>query len=168
MTVERLSSGEWVTKPFLLTAGFGSLILSIVGISYLAATATGTVDALGRPLGTDFSSFWTAGRLVWDGRAADAYNWDLHYEAQKLAHDRVDVPFFTWAYPPPFLLFAAATALLPYLAALFFWQAATFIPAVWVTYRIVPDRLTNLLAAGCPAVLLCMVHGQNSFLTAVL
>ena len=90
---------------------------------YLLVTANGLVDTQGRPLGTDFSSFYAAGTHVLDGNPAAPY--DL---ARQYAHEQaifgVSTPFYGWLYPPFFLFIAAALALMPYGAALAAWQAA--------------------------------------------
>jgi len=59
---------------------------------YLLVTANGLVDTQGRPLGTDFSSFYAAGTHVLDGNPAAPY--DL---ARQYAHEQaifgVSTPF---------------------------------------------------------------------------
>jgi hypothetical protein len=167
MGTRRYAAGEWLTRSFTLTAAAGSLALTAVAIVGLAVTGRGNLDLLGRPLGTDFSAFWSAGRLALEGHAAGAYDWTvLHAFEQQMFGPHV--PLTAFAYPPPFLLVTAAIALLPYLAALVAWQIATLAPAVWLATRIVPHPLTALVALGCPAVLLNLLHGQNAFLTAFL
>src|SRR4030095_882733 len=71
-------------------------------------------------------------------------------------------------YPPPFLLIAAALATLPYLAALFVWQAATLLPFSWLIRRFTarPEPWRFVLAARVS--LICIMHGHNGFLTALL
>lgn len=165
--LKRYSDGEWLTPTFMLTAGLISLAISVIGISWLFTTANGNLDAFGRPLGTDFASFWTAGRLALEGRSTDVYNWAAHFQEQKLVFGP-HTHFFSFAYPPPFLLLTTALATLPYLTALIVWQFSTLAAATWFANRLVPDRLTVLLAVGCPATLLNLLHGQNAFLTAFL
>ena len=41
-------------------------------IAWLVATGHGTLDRYGRPLGTDFSDVYAAGRMALEGRAAEA------------------------------------------------------------------------------------------------
>jgi hypothetical protein len=123
--------------------------------------------ANGRPLGTDFSNIWTAGSMVLDGRALEAWSWREHFAVQQALHGR-DVDLYAWVYPPPFLLVAAALAAMPYVAALVVWQAATLLPFAWLMHRIVPRRETLLLTFAAPVTLICLLHGHNGFLTAVL
>ena len=139
-----------------------------MSILYLLATSHGTLDAWGRPLGTDFSDVWTAGQMALDGRAPEAWDWAAHYQVQQAAHGDPHVPFYGWHYPPPFLLLAALLAALPYLAALFVWQAASLWAAVKVCRAILPGKGALLAALGAPVVLVCLTHGHNGFLTAAL
>lgn len=145
------------------------LAATIMGIGYLVLTAHGTVDSLGRPLGTDFSNVWTAGHMADEGRAALAWNWPAQHEVQKAIHHDPDIPFYGWHYPPPFLIIATLLAQLPYVAALFLWQGLTLGGLLLLVKRIMPDERDALLvAAGAPVVMVCLGHGQNAFLTASL
>jgi hypothetical protein len=140
---------------------------TILVLGFLFATANGTVDSLGRPLGTDFSDVWTAGWMADQGRAAQAWDWTAHYAVQQQLHGSRTIPFYGWHYPPPFLLLAALLARLPYIAALLLWQGATLAGALLLVRRILPgDRLAMLAAAGAPVVMICLGHGQNAFLSA--
>lgn len=168
MIVERYASGRWLDRPLARAAAGTMLAGTVAALAYLAATATGTLDSWGRPLGTDFSNVWTAGRMALAGHPGDVYDLATHYRAQQVAHGSEAVPFYSWHYPPTFLLVGAALAMLPYLAALAVWQVSTLVAALAVIRRCLPDRDTLLVAAGAPAVLVCLTHGNNGFLTAAL
>ena len=75
---------------------------------------------------------------------------------------------FLWHYPPTFLLAVLPLAMLPYLAALATFLAASL--ALWAALirRIVDDRRYWIVAAAMPAGLINLFHGQNGFLTAAL
>jgi Glycosyltransferase family 87 len=163
-----LADGSWLTRERLrLVAGI-ALAAWIILLAWLVATGHGTLDAYGRPLGTDFSDVYAAGRMALDGHAAQAWDWGAHYRVQQAIHHDPAVPFYGWHYPPPFLLLAAPLALLPYLTALFVWQATTLAGAAAVVGRIVPGRTALLVALGAPVVFICLGHGHNGFLTAAL
>ena len=163
-----LRGGDWLTADRVRAAGAVSLVLTGLCLVCLLATAHGTLDAWGRPLGTDFSNVWTAGQMALDGRAPAAWDWAAHYQVQQTVHGDPGVPFYGWHYPPPFLLVAALLAALPYLAALFVWQAATLWGAAKVCRSLLPGRTAVLAALGAPVVLVCLTHGHNGFLTAAL
>jgi hypothetical protein len=166
MQAQRYATGAWLTPGLMTFVGIAMVAGTIVALGVLFATAHDTVDAYGRPLGTDFSCFWTAGRMVLEGRAAAAYDWPAHFEVQQQTHG-VDL-FFPWSYPPVFLLVVAALAALPYVASLLVWQAGTLLAALGALRAILPTRQALLLGLGFPAVLVCLGHGQTGFLTAAL
>jgi hypothetical protein len=143
-------------------------LVSLAILAYLFVTSSGTLDTRGRPLGTDFSQVWTAGRMVLDGRAAEVWNWDAHRAVQEAFHGPHLKEWYGWHYPPPFLLIAATLATMPYLPALFVWQGATLLPFAWLMRRFTgrPEAWLFLLAA--PVTLICIMHGHNGFLTALL
>ena len=143
--------------------------LALIGsILWLAVTSSGTLDGLGRPLGTDFSNVWTAGSMALDGRAAEVWSWQAQFEVQRELHGKPDVDLFGWHYPPPFLLVATMLAILPYVPALIVWQLATLGPFLWMMSRLVRRPETPLLVLAAPVTLICLTHGHNGFLTALL
>ena len=163
-----LASGDWLTRERGLAVGWLCALTTVLAVAFLLATATGTLDRIGRPLGTDFSNVWTAGRMALEGRAADAWSWPEHFAVQRALHGKEDVDLFGWHYPPPFLLVAAALATLPYLPALIAWQLATLAPLTALMWRLVPRRETLLATLAAPVSLVCLAHGHNGFLTALL
>lgn len=165
---EGLSSGRWVTTARVRAVSLMMLAATLLAMILLFATAHGTLDAMGRPLGTDFSNVWTAGWMADHGRAAAAWNWPDHYTVQQAVHGDPAVPFYGWHYPPPFLMLAALLARLPYVPALLLWQGVTLMLALAVVRAILPGREAILAALGAPIVLVCLGHGQNAFLTGAL
>ncbi|WP_136161724.1 glycosyltransferase family 87 protein [Sphingomonas flavalba] len=163
-----MASGDWVNERRVRLVCRLLLAATLLSAAALLLTASGTLDRLGRPVGTDFSNVYAAGRMALDGHAATAWLWPEHYQVQQAVHHSATVPFYGWHYPPPFLLLAALLALLPYLAALALWQGVTLAGAVLVVRRIAPGRGTLLAALAAPATFVCLGHGQNAFLTAAL
>jgi hypothetical protein len=119
-----LRSGAWLTRERIRLVAVAILGVSCVALVYLLATANGLVDLQGRPLGTDFSSFYVAGTHVLDGHPDAPYDLARQH-AREQAIFGAATPFYGWLYPPFFLFVAAALALLPYGAALATWQAIT-------------------------------------------
>ena len=163
-----LASGSWLTleriRRVAVICGAGSIGLLL----WLGLTSHGTLDWRGRPLGTDFSDVWTAGKMALDGHAAEAWTWSKHFAVQRAVHGPKLTELYAWHYPPPFLLVASSLALLPYLAALIAWQLITLIPFAGMMQRLLPGRDTLLLTLAAPATLFCLTQGQNGFLTALL
>jgi hypothetical protein len=165
--VDGLRSGGWLTRERI--RGYALIIIGahLLAIVLLVATAHHNIDYAGRPLGTDFSDVWTAGRLVLRGAASSAYVPATHYAEQQavFAHN---IPYFGWHYPPFFLLVAGLLATMPYIVALAVWQGAT-LPLYLATMRsIAPGPMALLVALAYPAVFINLTHGHNGFLSAAL
>ena len=160
--------GTWLDAARVRRVALVSLFVSIVAIAMLLATSQGTLDWKGRPLGTDFSQVWTAGTMVWDGRSAAVWNWPSHFAVQQAFHQSQTVDLYGWHYPPPFLLIAAALAAMPYLPALIVWQAATLAPFTLMAQRYIGRKDAWLYVLAAPVTLICLTHGHNGFLTALL
>ncbi len=163
-----LRDGNWLTRERVRIVAAIALAIWVLLIGALLATRHGTLDLEGRPLGTDFSDVYAAGRMALGGHAAEAWSWPAHYLVQQQVHGDPHVPFYGWHYPPPFLLVASLLAMLPYLAALALWQGTTLAGAAAVVRAIVPGRTAMLAALGAPVVFVCLGHGHNGFLTATL
>jgi alpha-1,2-mannosyltransferase len=173
--IDLLRTGAWLTRERVRLVAAAVLIAFLVGILVMLIGAQGMNDSAGRPLGTDFSSFYAAGTLVRDGLAAQAYDQIAHFTREKAIFGP-DAHYYAFQYPPVFLLVAAAMAKVPYLPALAVWQAATFVIYILAIRAIItssaetaaPDRLWILLAVAFPAVFVNLGHGQNGFLTVAL
>lgn len=166
--MDALANGSWLTPERVKRIAVLSGIASLLSLLYLFGLSSGTLDPLGRPLGTDFSQVWTAGQMALDGRAAEVWSWPEHFRVQQQLHGSTSVELYGWHYPPPFLLLASLLATLPYVPALIVWQAATLGALAWMVRRMVPRRETLLLALAAPVTLICVAHGHNGFLTALL
>jgi alpha-1,2-mannosyltransferase len=170
-----LRTGAWLTRERMRLVAAATLAAFAISAFILLLGAHGVNDSAGRPLGTDFSSFYAAGTLVKDGLAAQAYEQAAHF-ARERAIFGPDAHYYGFQYPPVFLLVAAGLAQLPYLPALALWQAATLILYLMAMRAIMaladsagaPDRLWLLFALAFPAVFINLGHGQNGFLTVAL
>jgi alpha-1,2-mannosyltransferase len=171
-----LRSGQWLTSA--RARGYSLILLGMCAIAMAGwiALSDGLTDLNGKPIGTDFSSFYAAGSMALEGHAANAYDMAAHYARQQQIFG-AKTPYYAWFYPPFLLFIAAPLALLPYPAALILWQAATLAFYVWVIGAILqpirqsrPDLgyLWVLLALAFPAVFINLGHGQNGLLTAAL
>jgi hypothetical protein len=117
---------------------------------------------------SDFVNVWAAGKLVWQGHAASAYDWPVHKVVEVLAVGHPFDGYFGWHYPPMFLFVAAALALLPYAASYALWVFGTFPLYLAAVRSIIGERVGYLLAAAFPAVLSNFIVGQNGFLSTAL
>jgi hypothetical protein len=121
---EILRSGAWLTGERIRLVAVAILGVSIIALVYLVVTAHGLVDTQGRPLGTDFSSFYAAGKHALEGHPDAPYDVARQHARQQEIFGPA-TPFYGWLYPPFFLFIAAALAVLPYGPALAVWQAVT-------------------------------------------
>ena len=138
-----------------------------IAIAWLYA-GDGSIDPMGKPVGTDFVSFWAASSLALGGTPAAAYDPEQHRSAEQRAVGRSDIPYYAWLYPPVFLLIVLPLALLPYGWSLAIWLALTGAGYVAVARRLLPARAALWPAFGFPAALVNVMHGQNAFLTVTL
>lgn len=143
-----LKSGDWLTAT--RARNYSLMLLGLCVIAALAwiALSDGLVDRNGKPLGTDFSNVYAAGRLTWQGRAADAYQPALQHAAEKAVFAGRNVPFFGWHYPPFFFAIAFAVAAFPYAWGLVIWIASSLAAYLMVIRAILPRPQTLLVAAA--------------------
>ena len=130
--------------------------------------SNGALDPQGKPLGTDFISFWSASSLALKGQPEAAYDTVLHYRVEQYVAGNDDIPYYHWSYPPTFLAMVLPLALLPYLWSLFSWLALTLAAYAAVMWRIAPRIDMLWIALAFPAVLINLGHGQNGFLSTAL
>lgn len=168
MTPARLRSGAWFARAPVRALSAALVLVYLAALAAYALTGDGLADYKGRPLGTDFVSFWAAGRLALDGAPEAAYDLDRHAEAERRAIGRDTLPYYAWHYPPIFLLLMLPFALLPYGWSLALWLAATLAAYLAVAARLSRDRLAIWLALAFPAAFVNLIHGQNAFLSAAL
>ena len=78
-----LRSGQWLTAE--RARGYSLILLGVYAIAIVGwiALSDGWVDRNGKPVGTDFSSFYAAGSLVLEGRAGDVYNMAAHFAREQ-------------------------------------------------------------------------------------
>lgn len=131
------------------------------------ATSHGGLDLNGKPLGTDFASFWTAAKITVFQGAGAVYDPVIHHGAQK-AQFGPDVVWAAFFYPPTFLLICLPLAALPYLAAWLAWLAVTGYAYVRVAMALAGREVGLLAVLAFPALLSNVGHGQNGLLSAAL
>lgn len=161
-----LQSGKWLTPARRRVYPRLLLLATALAVIVWTFLSLDMVDPNGRPLGTDFSNVYAAGKLTLQGQPWAAYDPVLQHAAEKQVFGGQDVPFYGWHYPPLFLFAAAALALLPYGWALFAWMTLTLPVYVMAVRSITPHKEAIILALAFPAVLVNLGHGQNGFLTA--
>jgi alpha-1,2-mannosyltransferase len=166
-TIDWLRNADWLTKDraraycrILFFVTFGLCLLWL-------ALSSGGIDRSGKPLGTDFISFWTASKIALEGHPASVYEIPTHLAAQTALFSR-DVGYTAFFYPPTFLLICLPLATLPYLWSLGLWLGMTGF-ACWRVLRAwIGERFGMLPILAFPAVFSNLGHGQNAFLSTAL
>jgi alpha-1,2-mannosyltransferase len=143
------------------------LAFAVIASAWIWA-GDGLIDPEGKPVGSDFVSFWAASSLALGGTPAAAYDPAQHRAAEQRAVARSDLPYYAWFYPPMFLLIALPLALVPYGGSLALWLVLTGAGYAAVMRRMLPARGALWAAFGFPAALVNVMHGQNAFLSATL
>jgi arabinofuranan 3-O-arabinosyltransferase len=167
-TPRTISSEHSAIPSSLLNVCF---VLFVINASFFPAAFFAhwwIFDEKGLGIPTDFVNVWSAGRLVLDGHAAQAYDWDIQKQVQVAVLGRSYPGNFAWHYPPPFLFVASLLAYVPYAGAYTGWAAISLVPYLAVMRTIVGRPFGLLLAAAFPVVLTNTLVGQNGFLTASL
>jgi len=162
-----LRTGDWITSNRARVYAAMIATIGIAGLVYNWTTGGSLTDNLGRPIGTDFAGMWTAGRMLLEGNPYGLFDPDQHFAYQRAFFGNPGIDVYGWHYPPFFLAIAALIASLPYIPALFAWQASTFAFYLSAMRAISPpDQALLFVAVGFPAVFVTLGHGHNAFLSA--
>ena len=129
------------------------------------ASGDGPIDPEGKPVGSDFVSFWAASSLALGGTPEAAYDPARHRAAEQRAVGNSEIPYYAWFYPPIFLLLVLPLALVPYGWSLALWLALTGAGYAALMRRLLPAPGALWAAFGFPAALVNVTHGQNAFLS---
>jgi hypothetical protein len=162
-----LRDANWLTHDRVhayLRILFGLSLATVMGWTVLAR---GGLDRLGKPLGTDFLSFWAASKLALSGHPALVYDVSAHAAAEQAVFPAAHIGYAAYFYPPLYLLICLPLAAFPYLPALAAWLGATG----YACWRVIRSFLGEagaglaILVFAFPGVLSTIGHGQNAFLT---
>ena len=107
-----IRTGSWLTPARLRAYCVILLVFAVFGLGFLLVRSNGLVDYQNRPLGTDFSNVYAAGKWVLQGRPEAPFSPALQHEMERKIFG-AHTPFYGWHYPPVFLGLAALLALPP-------------------------------------------------------
>jgi len=93
--IEGLRDGDWLRRERIRRVALAVLVASIAGLVFVLATADGRNDYQGRPLGTDFASFYAAGTYALEGQAGAPYD-PAQQHAREQALFGTKTPFYAW------------------------------------------------------------------------
>jgi alpha-1,2-mannosyltransferase len=166
--VGEIRSGEWLSRKRVVAYCWIFLIVQAAAVVVLLLGQRGLIDSFGRPLGTDFISFYAAGKLVASHDPAIVYQPAVHFAMERQVAGNNDIPYYSFYYPPTFLIVSRLLSTTPYLVALAVWLTSTGIAFAIAIRAILPIPGMRLASFAFPAVFLNIGHGQNGFLSASL
>jgi hypothetical protein len=166
-----LRDADWLNAKRVRAYCLILFAVNVLGFAIWIGLSHGLIDHAGKPLGTDFMSFYAASKLALTGQAAQAWNPYAHQAAQDAIFGR-QLGYWAFFYPPAYLLICAPLALMPYGLSLFVWLAGTTAAAVLLA----PQWLKQQTAAtiglipllAFPALWINIGNGQNAALTTAL
>jgi len=146
-----------------------SIVLALLFTAILTADtliADGRVNMRGEHLGGDFLAFHTAGEMVLEGRATDAWDAESFEAALQTREPAIDWYGLTWQYPPAAYFLVTPFALLPYKLAYWVWMLAG-LAVFWGCFRVAFEgkphcKTAPLLILASPIILVTLVQGQNT------
>ena len=144
------------------------LAMFCLAVPLYASTVSHGLDRWGRPVGTDFIAFWSAGRLALQGRATDAWDLDLIGAFQRSVYPGLSGPT-QWAYPPTTLPLVMPFGTLSHPVALAVWLAlglGLYLCALAPLLRGRPGAWP--LALAFPGLWLGIPSGQVQFIVAAI
>lgn len=144
-------------------------VLNVVSLGVLLVASKDGIDSFGHLIGSDFLSFWAAGKLLVAGQSP--YDVAAHLAVMEdLAPSLEGYP--AYFYPPMFLVACFPLGFLPYFPALVVWLAVTgaayFAAVRFWAKDLGLDVPLWLWFVAFPPVLVTITHGQTSFLVAAL
>lgn len=152
--------------PWLIGAAlwFGWLVSILPGL-----LAGGASDRFGQLIGTDFAAFYTAGKIVLEGKSSQLYDAGLAIELQGQIQNQKpgqSTQFNPYLNPPFYALLFVPFALIPYPISPLLWMAfnlACFTAAFWLLGIRKPK--SYLLALTWLPAWAVISFGQNTFLS---
>ena len=147
-----------------------SLIYVSIGIyKYFIPSPPGFSNHEGYHYGHDFIVFYSAARMVLDGKADIAYDLQAIRGTAKATVGRdmanANVP---WVYPPTFLLVILPFGLLPYVGAYIAWSVASIAAVAAAGWTVLKRWWTPVVVLFFPAAGFNLIAGQNGSMTAAL
>ncbi len=165
-----MRDNTWLTQARVARWSWVFLMGYIAFFFGLIATSHGLIDLAQRPLGADFSSFYSAGHLIRLG--SSPYDQAILHNVERWLFGP-STPFYVFAYPPVFLLLMAPLSALSYPLALSLWQIGSLAIYALAMDRLrlsfgpyIPRQIFLLASLAYTAVFVSLTSGQNGLLTA--
>jgi hypothetical protein len=157
----KLLTPQRMKYPYIV-AGFLWLgwIISIIA-------GEGNADLTGTLVGTDFSAFYSAAKIILSGNSQNLYDLFTTNAIQQELYTETSSGITLFLNPPHFALLMVPFGLLPYLPAVLLWMTLG-ICSLWYSIRLISEkgffRIFILSLTWLP-VFAAVSFGQNSFFT---
>lgn len=162
---------DWLDRKRIRAYTLILFAAQVIGFAVWIGLSRGGLDPTGKPLGTDFMSFYAASKLALAGHAAQVWDPYAHQAAQDAIFGR-QLGYWAFFYPPAYLLVCAPLAVLPYGFSLCLWLAGTTAATValarkWLRQQ-APVAIGLIPLLAFPALWINIGNGQNAALTTAL
>src|SRR5271166_4838018 len=104
LSIDALRSADWLTAERARAWCRLLAVISLATAVIWIGLSQGGIDRAGKPLGTDFVSFWTAAHLALGGDAAAAWQPATHGAAEKALFPTAAPGYYAFFYLPVALL----------------------------------------------------------------
>lgn len=124
------------------------------------------MDAVGRPLGTDYVQFYAAGYSVRAGLGARLYDFPAQWELQRQLVSREMTGLYAFITPPHLAWLYAPFSALPYVLSFVLWSLLGFV-LLWAALQLLdtPGRRPFAWTLTWYPVFASISYGQNSLLS---
>ena len=159
--------GYWLTAERLRAYSVIFITIYVIATVVWVFMSTGMIDPTGKPLGYDFTLFWSASKVALGGDFVGVFDQQKMFAVE---HELIPAQkgLYPWNYPPQYLLVVLPLSLLPYVVSFFVWNLVWLVLFALVVYRMAPTPLTILITLAYPATFWNLTHGQNGLLVAAL
>ncbi len=151
--------------PYFLIVGLAGLVMlgKTFGLVWEGLTADGVPAGFANK---DFANYWTAGKLILDGRVMDLFGPHAGYFVHLTEAFGPDYQWHNWGYAPHYLLLVWPLGFFGYKAAMMLFLAATGLLYWWAARRFAPGTGALLALILLPYVSHNIWVAQNGFLFA--
>lgn len=167
-----VKDADWLNAQRIRAYCLILFAINVLGFAVWVGLSHGLIDHAGKPLGTDFMSFYAASKLALTGHAAQVWNPYAHQAAEDAIFGR-QLGYWAFFYPPAYLLVCAPLALMPYGISLFVWLAGTTGATVALVRQWLKQQSPSIIISlipllAFPALWINIGNGQNAALTTAL